>query len=321
MVYDLSSLAPFRHKGVIAMKKKISIIGVPMDFGQLHRGVDMGPAAVRYTGLISRLRALGHEVIDTGNVQIPLRNDEGSEVQRKGKRATQRYLKEITQICEAVYKAGRAAMEKKRFPLFIGGDHSIAIGTVASVCDSEPMGLIWFDAHADFNTPETSPSGNIHGMPLAALIGQGYDALVNVGRPGAKLLAENIVMIGQRDLDPMEKERLKKSGITVFTMRDIDEQGINSVANKALMKFVHLKRIHLTMDMDALDPVEAPGVGTPVPGGVSYREAHLLMEILADSGKISSMDLVEINPILDIANKTAELAVELTLSALGKSIL
>lgn len=158
-------------------------------------------------------------------------------------------------------------------------------------------------------------------MPLAALIGEGYESLINVGRPGAKILPENIVMIGQRDLDPKEKQRLKKSGITVFTMRDIDEQGINSIANKALMKFVHLKRLHLTVDMDALDPVEAPGVGTPVPGGISYREAHLLMEILADSGKITSMDLVEINPILDIANKTAELAVELTLSALGKSIL
>ena len=320
MIYDLSSLDHFRQ-GVILMKKKISIIGVPMDFGQLLRGVDMGPAAVRYTGLIPRLRALGHEVVDTGNVRIPIRDDEVFTDQKPGKKAQDKYLKEITEICEAIYKAGKEVVEKKRFPLFIGGDHSITIGTVASVIDSEPMGLIWIDAHADFNTPETSPSGNIHGMPLAALIGEGYESLINVGRPGAKLLAENIVMIGQRDLDPKEKQRIKKSGITVFTMRDIDEQGINCVANKALMKFVHLKRIHLTVDMDALDPVEAPGVGTPVPGGISYREAHLLMEILADSGKITSMDLVEINPILDIANKTAELAVELTLSALGKSIL
>jgi arginase len=305
----------------MTMKKKISIIGVPMDFGQLVRGVDMGPAAVRYTGLIPRLRALGHEVLDTGNVRIPIRDHEAPADRKSGKGIEEKFLKEITEICEAIYVAGKEAVDKGRFPLFIGGDHSIAVGTVASVADSDPIGLIWLDAHADFNTPETSPSGNIHGMPLAALIGEGYESLINVGRPGAKILPENIVMIGQRDLDPKEKQRLKKSGITVFTMRDIDEQGINSIANKALMKFVHLKRIHLTVDMDALDPVEAPGVGTPVPGGISYREAHLLMEILADSGKITSMDLVEINPILDIANKTAELAVELTLSALGKSIL
>jgi len=303
------------------MAKKISIIGVPMDFGQLLRGVDMGPAAVRYTGLIPRLRALGHEVVDTGDIRIPIRDfDACTDKDNKGKDENN-YLKEITQICETIYKVGKAVVKKGRFPLFIGGDHSIAVGTVASVTNDDPIGLIWIDAHGDFNTPATSPSGNIHGMPLAALIGEGHDSLVNVGRPGAKIHPDNVVMIGQRDLDVNEKKRLKKTGITVFTMRDIDEQGISSVANKALMKFVHLKRIHLTVDMDALDPVEAPGVGTPVPGGISYREAHLLMEILADSGKIASMDMVEINPILDIANKTAKLAVELTLSALGKSIL
>ncbi|MCF6246091.1 MAG: arginase [Desulfobacula sp.] len=294
------------------MAKKISVIGVPMDFGQQLRGVDMGPAAARYSGLISRLRALGHEVVDTGDVSIPIRDYDAD---------TDKYVKEITQICESIYKAGRQVVKKGRFPLFIGGDHSIAVGTVAAVTDDKPTGLIWIDAHGDFNTPQTSPSGNIHGMPLAALIGEGHKSLVNVGHPGAKISPENVVMIGQRDLDPNEKARLKKAGITVFTMRSIDEQGISSVANKALMKFVHLKRIHLTVDMDALDPIEAPGVGTPVPGGITYREAHLLMEILADSQKVTSMDLVEINPILDIANKTAELAVELTLSALGKSIL
>jgi arginase len=206
--------------------------------------------------------------------------------------------------------------------LFVGGDHSIAVGTVAAAgSDGEPIGLIWLDAHGDFNTPDTSPSGNIHGMPLAIVMGEGHPDLVNVGRPGPKVLPENVVMIGLRDIDPAEKRRLRDSGVTIFTMRDIDEQGISSVANKAVMKFAHMKRIHLTVDMDALDPVEAPGVGTPVPGGISYREAHLLMEILADSKKVGSMDLVEINPILDVANKTAKLAVELTLSALGKSIL
>ena len=299
------------------MAKKISIIGVPMDFGQLLRGVDMGPAAVRYTGLVSRLRELGHEVVDTGDISIPIRDCETGTCDQK----EDKYLNEIIQICTSIYKTGRQVVKSGRFPLFIGGDHSIAVGTVAAVTNDEPTGLIWIDAHGDFNTPQTSPSGNIHGMPLAALIGEGHEPLVNVGEPGAKILPENVVMIGQRDLDPSEKKRLKASGITVFTMREIDEQGISSVANKALMKLIHLKRIHLTVDMDALDPLEAPGVGTPVPGGITYREAHLLMEILADSEKITSMDLVEINPILDIANKTAELAVELTLSALGKSIL
>jgi len=298
------------------MPKQISIIGVPMDFGQLLRGVDMGPAALRYTGLISRLRELGHLVVDRGDVRIPIRDADGPAPLSEDK-----YLNEITQICQAIYNAGHEAVQQGHFPLFLGGDHSIAVGTVAAVTGDDPVGLIWIDAHGDFNTPETSPSGNIHGMPLAALIGEGHPSLVNVGRPGMKVYPENVVLIGQRDLDQAEKKRLKQSGITVFTMRDIDEQGISSVANKAIMKFAHLKRIHLTVDMDALDPLEAPGVGTPVPGGISYREAHLLMEILADSGKVASMDLVEVNPILDVANKTAELAVELTLSALGKSIL
>lgn len=302
------------------MSKKISIIGVPMDFGQLLRGVDMGPAAVRYSGLIPRLRALGHEVIDTGDIKIPIRDDDNS-ISKTGIAKKDKYLKEITQICDSIYKTGKKVIKQGHFPLFIGGDHSIAIGTVAAVTNSEPTGLIWIDAHADFNTPGTSPSGNIHGMPLAVLIGEGHDSLVNVGRKGAKINPDNVVMICQRDLDEKEKQRLKKYGITIFTMRDIDEQGISSIAHKALMKFIHLKKVHLTLDMDALDPLEAPGVGTPVPGGISYREAHLLMEVFADSGKIGSMDLVEINPILDIANKTAKLAVELTLSALGKSIL
>lgn len=305
------------------MLKKVSIIGVPMDFGQQLRGVDMGPAAVRYTGLISKLRALGHEVEDLGDVRIPIRdcdtdictNDETSKID------TQKYIKEIARVCESIYTVGSRVVKQNKFPLFIGGDHSIAVGTVAAVTQKEPSGLIWIDAHADFNTPQTSPSGNIHGMPLSALLGEGHESLINVGRDGAKIQPENVVLIGQRDIDPGEKERLKKKGMTVFTMRDIDEQGISAVANKTLMKFVHLKRVHLTLDMDALDPVEAPGVGTPVPGGITYREAHLLMEILADSGKVSSMDLVEINPILDVANKTAELAVELTLSVMGKSIL
>ncbi|MDZ7665493.1 MAG: arginase [Desulfotignum sp.] len=299
------------------MSRQISLIGVPMDFGQDLRGVDMGPAAVRYTGLIARLRKLGHTVRDRGDVPIPIR-DEAVPEPVPGNT----YVEEITRICQAIYTLGHRVIEKGDFPLFVGGDHSIAVGTVAAAASGkEPLGLIWVDAHGDFNTPDTSPSGNIHGMPLAILMGEGHPDLVNVGRQGPKVLPENVVMIGLRDIDPVEKKRLKASGVTVFTMRDIDEQGISTVANRAVMKFAHMKRMHLTLDMDALDPVEAPGVGTPVSGGITYREAHLLMEILADSKKMGSMDLVEINPILDVANKTAKLAVELTLSALGKSIL
>lgn len=296
------------------MTKQISIIGIPMDFGQLHRGLDMGPAAIRYSGLVSKLRSLGHTVFDRGDVIVPVRDNREPEFNEK-------YLNEITQVCESVYDMGKKYVEEGHFPLFLGGDHSISVGSVSAVTYKEDAGLIWVDAHGDFNTPETSPSGNIHGMPLAALIGEGHESLVNVGRQGAKINPKHVAMIGLRDLDVQEKKRLKKSGINVFTMRDIDEQGISLVANKVLLKFVNMERIHITLDMDALDPIEAPGVGTPVIGGITYREAHLLMEILADSGKITSMDIVEINPILDQANKTAQLAVELMLSVLGKKIL
>jgi arginase len=198
------------------MTINISIIGAPMDFGQHHRGVDMGPAAMRYTGLVSRLRNLGHTVMDTGDVIIPTRDS--SQIESKKK-----YLKEITQTCELLYKAGKETIDKGGFPLFLGGDHSISVGTVAAATDKEPLGLIWMDAHGDFNIPETSPFGNIHGMPVSALIGEGHKSLVNVGNAGPKIDPENIVMIGQRDLDTGEKKRLKKAGVTVFTMRDIDE--------------------------------------------------------------------------------------------------
>jgi arginase len=305
------------------MSKKIAIIGIPMDFGQQLRGVDMGPSAVRYTGLISKLRRLGHQVEDLGDIRIPIRDCslDICDTADSSDRNKEKYVKEITQVCESVYSVGKRTIGKKQFPLFIGGDHSIAVGTVSAVAQKEVTGLIWIDAHADFNTPTTSPSGNIHGMPLSVLLGEGPASLLNVGGAGAKIEPENVVLIGQRDIDPGEKDRLRKTGMTIFTMRDIDEQGISAIANKAMMKFMHLKRVHLTLDMDALDPVEAPGVGTPVPGGITYREAHLLMEIFSDSGKITSMDLVEINPILDVSNKTAQLAVELILSAMGKSIL
>jgi arginase len=295
------------------MSKQVKIIGVPMDFGQLRRGLDMGPAAARYTGLVSAIRTLGHNVEDLGDVTVPVRNpvEEGE--------ATN-YIEEIRGVCEQVYERGKKAVEENAFPLFIGGDHSIAIGTVGGVSHDRSTGLIWIDAHADFNTQETSPSGNIHGMPLAILTGDGDERLVNLGRAGAKIDPENIVIIGIRDVDRLERIRLKKSGITVYTMTDIDEQGMGAIARKALMKLIHLKRVHLSFDIDAIDPVEAPGVGTPVAGGLTYREAHLFMEIIADSAKLTSMDIVEINPILDQVNKTAKLAVDLIVSALGKRI-
>ncbi|MBF0112380.1 MAG: arginase [Desulfamplus sp.] len=308
------------------MDKKIKIIGIPMDFGQLHRGVDMGPAALRYSCLVSELRKLGYTVEDRGDVTVPVRDRGAQEkidfAQKKGENQNRHsnYLDAIIKVCTEAYNVGKNVVQDGDFPLFLGGDHSIAIGTIGGVSHDNQLGVIWIDAHADFNTYKTSPSGNVHGMPLAALIGDGDDSLVNVGRKGRKIASENVVIIGIRSLDKMERERLKKSNITVYTMRDIDEQGISTIINKALMKLIHIKKIHVSLDMDAVDPVEAPGVGTPVPGGLTYREAHLCMEIIADSSKLASMDVVEINPILDQANKTAKLAVKLIVSALGKSI-
>lgn len=285
-----------------------------MDLGQNRRGVDMGPSAARYAGLQGRLEKLGHTVFDSGNIQVP--NPEESVAKTGSKR-----LQAVTAVCQEVYQRARESVQRDEFAIFIGGDHSISIGSVASAAKDEPIGLIWIDAHGDFNTPETSPSGNIHGMPVAALIGDGDESLVNVGYPGAKLQSTHIVQIGIRDLDNAERDRLTHSGISVFTMRHVDELGMAAVARQALDRLRHLNRIHVSLDMDALDPDEAPGVGTAVPGGLSYREAHLLMEILGDSNRVKSLDIVEINPILDSMNRTAELGVELAASLLGQRIL
>ena len=206
-------------------------------------------------------------------------------------------------------------------PIFLGGDHSIALGTVAAASEKDQIGVLWIDAHGDFNTPETSPSGNIHGMPLAALTGTGVPEMVDLGRPGTKVAAQNVMLIGIRDLDPQERVALRGSGAGVYTMREIDDRGIGPVAREALSRLSHLSRVHVSLDMDALDPGEAPGVGTPVSGGLSYREAHLLMEIISETVTVGSIDVVEINPILDHSNRTAELATELLLSALGKTII
>jgi arginase len=257
---------------------------------------------------------LGHTVEDSGNITVPVRDT----LPESGGMA---FLPSVVQACEQVYEQGRRAIAEGRVPLFIGGDHSIAVGTVGGVTHDSPSGLIWIDAHGDFNTQKSSPSGNIHGMPLAALMGLGQPELVNLGRPGPKLKPSDVVLIGVRDLDPEERELLKESRIGVYTMREIDERGIAEVVREALARLQHLRRIHVSLDMDSLDPMDAPGVGTPVAGGISYREAHLLMEILADAECVGSIDVVEINPILDQRNHTAEIAAELLASLLGKSIL
>ncbi len=294
-------------------QKTIRIIGIPIDLGQNQRGVDMGPAALRYAGLADRLKRLGYQVQDAGNILVPVRDTVD--------RQALGFVPAISQVCNALYFAASQAISDGAIPVFLGGDHSIAIGTVGGVTATEDCGLIWIDAHGDFNTLDSSPSGNVHGMPLASLLGEGPPELISVGRNGAKISPENVVLIGLRDLDLAEKKRLLHSGMQLFSMRDIDEQGMGQIAVSALETMAHCPRIHVSLDVDALDPHDAPGVGTPVPGGLTYREAQLLMEIIADSQRLSSLDIVEINPILDQRNRTAEIAIELVASLFGKSIL
>jgi arginase len=297
-------------------QRTVTVVGIPMDLGQSRRGVDMGPSALRYAGLDQRLRRLGYTVEDRGNIEIP----ERSTLPPEGGFA---FLPAVVQAAEATYAAAREAVAAGSLPIFVGGDHSVSVGTIggATARGGERVGVLWIDAHGDFNTPETSPSGNLHGMPLAALCGRGAEALVNVGRPGAKVRPNDVAMVGLRDLDAAEKVALRESGIALYTMRDIDDRGIADVARQALRDLAHLDRIHVSFDVDSLDPDEAPGVGTPVPGGLSYREAHLLMEIVSEDARVGSIDVVEINPILDVKNRTAEIAVELLASLLGKTIL
>lgn len=296
------------------MTKSVRIIGVPMDLGQNHRGVDMGPSAVRYANLAGNLRDLGYATFDSGDISIP------------GHYAlTDTSLRErlplICKACLSAYQLGRQAVEAQEIPIFLGGDHSASIGTVGGVTHDTEIGLIWIDAHGDFNTPETSASQNVHGMALAVLLGLGPQELVDLGRPGPKVKPENVVMIGIRDLDQKEKVLLKNSGCTIFTMREVDEIGIRAVLTRTLKQFSHLDRIHISLDLDVMDPLDAPGVGTPSQGGLTYREGQLIMEILADTKKLHSVDIMEINPILDIQNRTAQMAVNLISSLFGKKIL
>ncbi|MSP64873.1 MAG: arginase [Ignavibacteria bacterium] len=299
---------------------RITILGMPMDLGSGRRGVDMGPSAIRIAGLSEKLKSIGHIVTDEGDILIK------APEQQRVKDDKLKYLNEIVRGCNLLSNRIERILSIKSFPLILGGDHSIAIGTLAGICNfnkrqNKTVGLIWFDAHGDLNTADTTPSGNIHGMPLAACLGQGSKYLTSVGGEFQKIHPKNVVMIGIRELDEGEKKLIKKLGITIFTMEDIDKEGMGSIVKKSLKKLKHVDHLHVSLDLDALDPTFAPGVGTPVKGGLDYREAHLFMESLFDSGKLSSLEVVEENPILDIKNQTAELAVDLILSSFGKKII
>ncbi|REJ83394.1 MAG: arginase [Acidobacteria bacterium] len=293
--------------------RRVRLIGIPMDYGQARRGVDMGPAALRHAGLAERLRRIGVEVVDGGNVEPPIRDT----LPDRGGLA---YMDHVVAVCERVYREARAAIEAEEMPLFLGGDHSLSLGTVAGIAHGRRVGVLWVDAHGDFNTPETSASGNIHGMPLAALVGLGDPRMTDLGTPGPKVRPEDVVLIGVRDLDEPERVQMRRVGVQVFTMRDLDELGVAVVTRRALDHLSRVEHLHVSLDMDALDPSEAPGVGTPVDGGLTFREAHLLMELLAQDGRVHSADLVEVNPILDNRNETARLAVGLVASLMGKVI-
>ena len=300
---------------------KITIIGAPLDMGSDRRGVDMGPSAVRVANLNGRLAALGFEVEDLGNVAVAQR-ESISQGSRDAK-----YLHEIAATCLGLSAMVEQAVAENGVPLILGGDHSIAVGTVSGMArhlraKQQKMGVIWVDAHSDMNTPKTSPSGNVHGMPLACLIGNGPDELVNMLGFAPKVDARNVVMLGIRDVDPLERQMVKDCGLTCFTMRDIDERGMRAVMAEALqIVSAGTDGFHLSLDLDCMDPEYAPGVGTPVPGGMTYREAHLAMEMVADQGGLLSMEVVEVNPVIDEVNRTANLAVELILSAMGKKII
>jgi arginase len=299
----------------------VHVLGVPMDLGSGRRGVDMGPSAIRIAGLDARLRELGHTVVDDGDITI--RNME--ELKVGDVRA--RYLAEIARAAGVACRKVERIMSRGHFPLVLGGDHSIAVGTVSGIAaycrrEGKKLGLLWVDAHGDINTPDSSPSGNIHGMPVAALLGFGPDKLTGIGGKFRKLDPANVALVGIRSLDEGEKHRLKEVGVQVHTMADIDRHGIHRIMKKALARVTEgVDCVHVSFDLDAVDPTVAPGVGTPVKGGLDYREAHLIMELLNDSGVMTSLEMVEVNPILDQGNASAAFAVELVQSAFGKKII
>lgn len=300
------------------MNKTIEIIGAPSAFGQRKLGVNMGPDAMRYAGLIERLENIGHTVIDQGNVESPAIDMKKYKAEQGGLRN----LEEVTTFCQSLCEKVDGVVQKGNYPVVIGGDHSIAMGTISGIAKHyENLGVIWYDAHGDLNIDETSPSGNIHGMPLRALIGDGHEDLVNIGGYKNKVKIENIVLIGMRDLDEGEKAYIKEVGIKTYTMADIDRLGIGTVIAETLAYLDKCDGIHLSLDVDALDPVETPGTGTTVPGGITYRESHFALELLNDSDKITSFEIVEVNPLIDIYNKTAEQAVGLVGSFFGEKLL
>jgi arginase len=295
----------------------IRIVGVPIDLGQNRRGVDMGPSAIRYAGLQERLQRLGWQVIDGGNVSAPNVEEVRDDGVIEGGRAF--HAAAIAQVCRDVHTSMLEIIQADEIAIFLGGDHSISLGTVsAAITRAENVGVLWIDAHGDFNTPRTTPSGNVHGMIVNLLMGGGPE-LLTIGEKC--LRPDQIVMIAVRDLDSEERVMLRERGVKIFTMRDIDERGMAQVIRDALYVLRGVSAIHISFDMDSLDPNEAPGVGTPVPGGLTYREAHLLMETLADDGRVRSLDIVEINPILDRGNLTAEVAVGLAASLFGQQII
>jgi arginase len=302
--------------------KAVHIIGVPLDLGGGRRGVDMGPSALRIAGLGERIAALGYTVVDRGDLPAPI-----PETQELRDEHTQ-FIRDLAKVCQKVSQTSAASFEDGAMPLVLGGDHSIAAGSVAAAADwakrtrQLPIGLLWIDAHGDMNTPATSLSGNVHGMPLAALLGPEPSELSKIGGFSPKVLAAHTVLVGIRNLDEREKVAVRDSGVHVFTMKDIDRQGIASIIEQAVnLAGNGTAGIHVSFDMDVCDPLIAPGVGTPVKGGLNYREAHMVMEIVADSGRLMSLDLVEVNPTLDVRNTTAQLGTELALSALGMKIL
>jgi arginase len=304
------------------MSRAVHIIGVPLDLGGGRRGVDMGPSAFRVAGLAERLRTLGCDVMDKGNLPVPSRETlEPIPADRK-------YIAAIARVCDELYRNALASLEAGALPIVLGGDHSLGAGSIAASsawatrATGLSVGAIWIDAHGDMNTPTSSPSGNVHGMPLAALLGAEPRELAAAGRVGPALQPAHTVLVGVRNLDEREKQLVRASGVHVFTMNDIDRQGIATVVERAVaLASAGTAGIHVSFDMDACDPSIAPGVGTPVKGGLDYREAHMAMEIVAESGRLLALDLVEVNPTLDTRNSTAELGTELALSALGMRII
>ena len=301
-------------------RRPVHIIGVPLDLGQSRRGVDMGPSALRIAGIDQRIAALGHPVVDRGDLHVPIPETRSQGDSRK------KYIRDIARVCQRLHHAVLGSLRDGAIPVVLGGDHSLGAGSVAAASDwahqrGQAVGLIWVDAHGDMNTPESSASGNVHGMPLAALVGSEPAELARLSARMPAVDPCRTVLLGIRDLDGPEKENIRRSGVRVFTMSDIDRQGMAAVAQQALaVSGADAAGIHVSFDMDVCDPAIAPGVGTAVRGGLGFREAHLLMEMVADSGRLTSLDLVEVNPILDVQNTTATLAMDLALSALGQTI-